>query len=599
VPGKRSPLHDKEVATAGTAPPAAPRPPRQDEKYLYLHRRAWLIVPGSMVAIGCAAWSGYHLLLLVPTLRIFTPGIVLGLLYALVSLRVNTFLRGGFDFPRHQRLVRRWARQAQYAGIDILLPTAGEEIVVLGNTWNGVRTLRDRHVTGGGECEVVVLDDAARPEVAALASIYHFRYTVRDDRPNYKKAGNLRHGYRITHHLHHQFVVIFDADFRPSVDFFRELLPYFYDDATIGIVQSPQYFDVTGAQIWLQRGAGAVQEFFYRYGQVARQAHNGAICVGTNAIYRRMALDAAGGPALIGHSEDVHTGFNMRRVGYHLKYVPIVLAKGVCPEGMESFWKQQYRWCMGSMSLLFSHKFWSTRTGPLAGMCYWSGFLYYITTGTALLWSSLVPLALLASAPQVVAVTGYAVIFPSVFYSFVLWPKWHHCDYGTDAWAVRHIYSWAHLFAFVDALRRRPMGWSPTGISGGSGWRYPTYRVLQVVVSFVPSLAWASFALLRLSGVVAGTLALTIAAPRAAAGVFTSTLTFSWPSALSAWTLQWQFLPLLAAGVFVAYTTGRVSFYRYKRSVKQQRYHLTTGAPTGQMSAIRLRRPGGGFGAGV
>ncbi len=134
--------------------------------------------------------------------------------------------------------------------------------------------------------------------------------TSRPNRGWYKKAGNLRYGYERSSG---DFVVVFDADFAPRPDFLSELMPYFDAEGDLGIVQSPQFFRTERGASWVERGAAAVQEFFYRIVQTSRQARGAAICVGTNAIYRRTALDSNGGGTLIEHSEDVHTGFDLMR----------------------------------------------------------------------------------------------------------------------------------------------------------------------------------------------------------------------------------------------------------------------------------------------
>src|SRR5262249_36877354 len=149
---------------------------------------------------------------------------------------------------------------------------------------------------------------------------------------------------------HGDLIAVFDADFVPRPDFIRELMPYF-DDPRVGIVQSPQYFGTGRSMHWLQRNAGATQEMFYRWIQTARDRFGAAICVGTCALYRRTALEEAGGFAQIGHSEDVHTGVNVMKVGYRLRYVPVVVSKGLCPDSFSGFVNQQYRWCTGSLSL--------------------------------------------------------------------------------------------------------------------------------------------------------------------------------------------------------------------------------------------------------
>jgi len=97
-------------------------------------------------------------------------------------------------------------------------------------------------------------------------------------------------------------------------------------------------------------------------------------------VYRRAALDSTGGSTLIEHSEDVHTGFDLRRKGWTRKYLPIPLATGLCPGDVNSFFTQQYRWCAGSMSLLGSTKFWNTRMPLRTRLSYLSGFCYYVHT---------------------------------------------------------------------------------------------------------------------------------------------------------------------------------------------------------------------------
>ena len=192
-----------------------------------------------------------------------------------------------------------------------------------------------------------------------------------------------------------EYILILDADFAPRPDLLNELLPYMERDRRIGIVQSPQFFRVLDQQNWIERGAGAVQELFYRAIQVSRQRRDGAICVGTCAVYRRAALEENGGPTLIEHSEDVHTGFDLRRLGWDLCYVPIALATGLCPDTADAFQVQQYRWCSGSLSLLSSKKFWRARLRVRTRMCYLSGFFYYIHTALFTFVGPLIPITLL------------------------------------------------------------------------------------------------------------------------------------------------------------------------------------------------------------
>jgi cellulose synthase (UDP-forming) len=213
----------------------------------------------------------------------------------------------------------------------------------------------------------------------------------------------------------------------------------------------------------LQRGAGAVQELFYRLIQVSRQQHGAAICVGSCALYRRSALDAIGGSTLIEHSEDVHTGFDMRRKGWGLRYVPVPLAAGLCPADLRSFFTQQYRWCTGSMSLLGSTKFWNTRMSFRARLSYLSGFCYYLHTALFAVAAPLIPVLMLTVFAEHVSLRNYLLILPSTLYNLVVFPAWHTCRYSFETWTTKLVYGWAHFWAVWDILRQRRMGWQATG----------------------------------------------------------------------------------------------------------------------------------------
>src|SRR5258707_10452527 len=169
--------------------------------------------------------------------------------------------------------------------------------------------------------------------MSATFGFAYMRRTIHE----HKKAGNLNYAFKRTNG---EYIVIFDADFRPRANFLAETLPYM-DDPSLGIVQTPQFFRVSRKQTWVERGAGATVEVFYRAVQVSRDRFGSALCVGSNAVYRRAALEAAGGFTEIPYAEDSHTGLDMRYAGYQLVYLPIVLAAGVCPSAIDAFMRQQ------------------------------------------------------------------------------------------------------------------------------------------------------------------------------------------------------------------------------------------------------------------
>ncbi len=432
-----------------------PEPPDDKEKYSYVRRHLWVLTAASLISMSCLVFSQFKLVQSSPWLIVLLPCLVFTVVYYVTSMRVNAFT-ADFDLKAHRQLVQGW-RPPVYPTVAVFLPVCGEPVDVLENTWTHVRRLADRYP---GRATPYVLDDSANPELAALAERFGFVYGTRPNRGWFKKAGNLHYGLSISDE---EYILILDADFAPRADLLEELLPYMERDPEIGIVQSPQYFRVLGRQTWIERGAGSVQELFYRAVQVSRQRHGGAICVGSCAVYRRTALEANGGTTLIEHSEDVHTGFDLRRLGWSLRYVPIPLATGNCPDNVNAFYHQQYRWCSGSMSLLGSKKFWDTKLRLTTRLCYISGFFYYLHTALFTFVAPLVPIVLLVAMPEKLKVEYLLLVLPSVVYTVLIFPLWHRCAYRLDAWAVRLMYGWAHLFAIWDIVRGRRQSWRPTG----------------------------------------------------------------------------------------------------------------------------------------
>ncbi len=432
-----------------------PTPPTNAERDIYFRRKVRMLAAVALVGMLGALWTNVHLALSHHGLS-FLPFLIATPIYVLVAIGSFLLLGRSRDEVKvkHRNRVLSW-RPGHYPSIDVWLPVCGEPLELLQNAWTHTSALR-----WPGRLRFHVADDADNFLVGELARRFGFSYSVRPDRGFMKKAGNLRHLFASTSG---DFAVVFDADFCPRPDFLDELMPYF-DDPKIGIVQSPQYFRVLDSQHWLERGAGAVQEFFYRSVQTARQQWRGsAICVGTNAVYRRAALEANGGTTLIEHSEDVHTGFDLRCLGWDLRYVPVALATGVCPSDKDAFMRQQYRWCGGSLSLTFSRKFWKAPLPFSTRCCYLTGLGYYTSTALQAVLMPGLPVFLLLAYPQMVSLANYTFLAPALLFTYLLFPFWHRCHWGLEAWTARLLYGWAHLFAITDIIRGRPMGWTPTG----------------------------------------------------------------------------------------------------------------------------------------
>ena len=373
--------------------------------------------------------------------------IYLGLSYFGVSIWGKDFV-----LEEHQKKIEEAKENNYFPSVDIFLPVCGEPLTMLDNTWKYVSAMDYPNFS------VHVLDDGKKDEVKYLAEMYGFNY-IRRGVNTLKKAGNLRHAFTMTSG---EIISIFDADFCPRPEFLTETTTYFQDE-NLAICQTPQFFRWRKNQTWVEQGAGVTQELFYRMVQVNRNRFGGSICVGTCGVYRRSSLQPFGGTAAIGFSEDVHTGFNCVNNGQDLKYIPVVLSMGACPDEPRAFFMQQYRWCMGSTTLLSNPEFWKSNLTKIQKLCFLGGMMYYSATALAIFTGPLPGLLLIWIRPSAVFWYNVAFAVPSLIFSFFIMKIWAKQPYGFSCQRVRIIQSYSHLFAIKDKIMGSVISWVPTG----------------------------------------------------------------------------------------------------------------------------------------
>jgi cellulose synthase/poly-beta-1,6-N-acetylglucosamine synthase-like glycosyltransferase len=461
-----------------------PEPPSDTDRYIYIDRQlpylVMIMVLGFTAGTASQIWFEFHTGWWPFALFTFAGVMSFGL-----SLPLS-FAGRGFDIALHETRVRSW-RPSEYPTVDIFLPICNEPIEILQNTWTGVYGLVRAYP---GFVTPHVLDDGADPAAGALASDFGFNYVIRPDRGMHKKSGNLRHAFA---HTSGEFILILDADFIPRPDFLTQTLPYF-DDPAIAIVQTPQFFRTDTRQTWVERAAGAVQEVFYRSIQVSRDRLGASICVGSCAVYRRTALAAEGGTTLIAYAEDVHTGLDVRRNGWSLVYVPVALTTGMCPDNLDAFVRQQYRWCTGSTSTVLTTRLWTVPMTRRARLTYLAGFFYYVQTALATFAVPLIPICLLAFRPLTISPENSKLILIALAASLILAPLWTRCTYKpSEVVPLSAARGWAHALAIWDYLRGKTMAWQPSGAQVSSVRRFYSGVMVwngSVAVSWLTLAAW-------------------------------------------------------------------------------------------------------------
>jgi cellulose synthase/poly-beta-1,6-N-acetylglucosamine synthase-like glycosyltransferase len=462
--------------------------PTTEQKYLFVNQNRISIYSFGLfstlcIFIGNAVFL-YHFPYFIPALIVF----IITAVYLSMSYLVG-FMGRGFDIEAHRKLVTKWIDRSEIASVDIYLPVCGEPYSVIENTWRHVKELALSYCN----VKVYVLDDKQDESTQEMAREFGFRYITRSTN-ELKKAGNLRNAFTKTNG---EFIVIFDADFCPRKDFLLETLPYLFERENLSIVQTAQFFDVRREYSWIKNGAGAVQELFYRLIQTNRDTFGGAICVGTNAVYRRKHLEPFGGTAPIPYSEDVHTGFQCLMAGHEIKYLPLNLALGACPDTLKQFFTQQYRWSLGSLSLMLSRKFWQTKITVMQRICYMTGMFFYVATGIGAVTYFLPSFFLLIFYPD--RILWYSLLFsvPSFLFSTCFMSAWMRLPFGVNVLRTRQVSYFAHLFALKDRLLNTLEEWKPTGASFNSVRYDQAARLYTAVALFVPLVTF-SLVLLRI-----------------------------------------------------------------------------------------------------
>jgi len=200
--------------------------------------------------------------------------------------------------------------------------------------------------------EIQVLDDSTDETVTiAGAAVARYReqgfdiqYIHRDDRIGYK-AGALDAGLRVAKG---EFVLIFDADFVAPSEILEKTLGHF-DEAQVGMVQvrwghvNREYSLLTQVQSVLLDG-----HFILEHGGRNR-AGRFFNFNGTAGIWRRSAIDDAGGWQHDTLTEDLDLSYRAQLRGWRFVFVQDVVAPAEIPVEMNAFKSQQHRWAKGSI----------------------------------------------------------------------------------------------------------------------------------------------------------------------------------------------------------------------------------------------------------
>jgi cellulose synthase (UDP-forming) len=372
--------------------------------------------------------------------------------------------------------------------VDLLVPVYGEPVAVVEPTIAAAVRLP------GAKVRVHLLDDGGDDEMRALADRHGASY-VRRPRSSGAKAGNVNDALR---GLDAPFVVVLDCDHVPRPDFLTATLGHLQRDPRLAFVQTPQHYANAGrggvaAAAWSQ------QALFF--GAIARgkDGHDAMFCCGTNVVFRRAALDDAGGFPEESLTEDFELSVHLHERGWRSAYLPRVLADGLGPEDMAAYVGQQYRWargCLGGIGTALRARLpWRIRAHYLlSGM--------YFLSGWTLLAYMAFPVVRIATGAQPLAgaTADLFLLHFAPYFGLALWmvALAGGGSYRFGAYALQAASAWIHVHASLAALARRRGSFKVTPKEGDAG-RQP--RAVAIPLLLVAVLVGAAaFGLARDQG---------------------------------------------------------------------------------------------------
>ncbi len=239
--------------------------------------------------------------------------------------------------------VREPAHREPKPGMRVAIFTTsspGEPLSMFDTTLAACARVRYPHTT-------YLLDDTRDPRFGELARKHGAQHLELIGIPG-AKAGKINAALARTSE---DFILVLDPDHIPFTNMLDRVLGHF-DDEAIGFVQVCQAY-YNQHRTFVAHGAAEQTFAFYGPTQVGLNGHGAAVAIGANCTFRRTALASIGGHG-IGLAEDLVTSIRLHAKGWRSVYVPEVVSRGLVPEDLGSFYKQQLKWARGVYEVVFS-----------------------------------------------------------------------------------------------------------------------------------------------------------------------------------------------------------------------------------------------------
>jgi cellulose synthase/poly-beta-1,6-N-acetylglucosamine synthase-like glycosyltransferase len=150
-----------------------------------------------------------------------------------------------------------------------------------------------------------------------------------------------------------EIIGIVDADDIVQPHYLKETAPYFCDPK-VGFVQSFEGNREYHGSSYYQACVDSYQGFYVAI-MSSRNERDSVPFVGTMGLFRRSALEEAGGWNEWCISEDTEASLRVLKAGWSGLYIPRCFGRGIVPPSYAGLNTQRYRWCFGAMQIFRLH----------------------------------------------------------------------------------------------------------------------------------------------------------------------------------------------------------------------------------------------------
>lgn len=170
-------------------------------------------------------------------------------------------------------------------------------------------------------------------------------YTIHRNRRTGYKAGALANGLKRSKG---EFIALFDADFVPQPDFLRKTIPHF-SRPNVGMVQARWGF-LNAGYSWLTLLQSVLLSTHFGIEHEVRYSRGLFFNFnGTAGVWRKTAIETAGGWQSDTVTEDLDLSYRAQMAGWDFVYLNEVVVSSELPVTLTDFRRQQERWSRGAI----------------------------------------------------------------------------------------------------------------------------------------------------------------------------------------------------------------------------------------------------------